>query len=379
MSLIRNTTFLKLISFIAIAFPGGYRFLCVLVITSLFTTGIAEYFSKGFFWVVLITTFSGIPVAAVMSNRLKRVTLKQAYFYVVASTTLLAFLVSFFVLLDEDKTMLIEIYLASLSLSLYEVSRKIFFNDGHYIETFVCACVSTILLLLIFVYVDQYYLALSFIVLFIPIGFLCVMKQVNNCNVVIKNKELLASYRNFVFSNMFSTSLTSALPIVLIAILGNEIAPQMAQVFSLSSLLLLLPRVISVRNIPKLRELGPKKSIIIPFYNLMKKYIFSIGIISLPSFYFYFESDVWLILWSLFFGIQLSQLCLPFSNLLSVEGKSSSLLLINFKGVAFYFILSLIAFIVFKQEFAIAFMVLFGCHHLFKLFLTKRVCNGLFI
>jgi hypothetical protein len=379
MSVIRNPAFFKLISFIAIAFPGGYRFLCVLAITSLFTTGIAESFSKGFFWVVLITTFSGIPIAAAMSNRLKQVTLQQAYFYVVISTTFMVAIVGFIIFSHEEKKILIEIYLASLSLSLYEINRKIFFNDGRYIETFICGCISTVLLLVIFLCADQYFLAFSFIVLFLPIGILNLIKKINNENTVIANSELLSSYRNFAFSNMFSTSLNSALPIVLIAIIGNEIAPQMAQVFSLSSLLLLLPRVISVRNIPKLREQGPKKTIIIPFYDLMKKYIVFIGIISLPSFYFYFEQDYWFLLWLLFFGIQLSQLCLPFSNLLSVEGKSSKLLLINFKGVVFYFILSLLSYVFIEEEFALTFMMLFCGHQLFKLLLTKRICRNLFI
>jgi hypothetical protein len=376
MSLINNPKLLKLISFVAIAFPGGYRFLCVIAITNLFSIQLAEHFSKGFFWVILITTFSGIPIAAVMSNRVKQLTLMQMYLSVIVSSSIFTVACYFITFKSEGFTFFIEVYIATLCLSLFEVNRKLFFNEGRYVETFICACISIVSFSLILFFSEKYILITTFMALFIPIGIFSALKYRKPKILIIENTALLLNYRNFLLSNAFSTSLNSLIPILLIFMIGDEIAPQMAQVFSLSSLLLLVPRVISVRNIPRLRKEGPRSVIVLPFYSLMKKYVLFLGGITIIGFYLFFGSPNWLLLWLLLFSTQLSQLCLPYSNALTVEARSSTLLKINFQGTLFFVFFASIATEVFPKETAIAFIVVFGCHQLFKLFITKRVCES---
>jgi len=367
----------KVISFLSVVFPGGYRFICVMLITSIYPSEQADLFSKGFFWVVLISTFSGIPISAIMSNRQYYLSKLQKNIAVLFSTFLLSTAFYLAVFFEQDIKYFFVVIIASLSLSFYEVSKKVFFNENRYYEVFISAIISLIGLSLILVFKIEHVLAVAFFIMALPILIFefGVNAPQNGSN--ISNWKLISMYRDFSLSNAFSTSLNTAIPLFLIYQLGDEISSQMAQVFSLSSLLILVPRVMSTRNIPKLRKNGPDIKIVLSFYSIMKKYLFVIFTFSSISFFFIYE-DEWLVLWLLFFGIQLSQINLPFSNLLSVEGESKKQLGINLKGTAFFILLSLVLFFLVEYNFEIYLLVVFCIHQIFKNYLTKKVCTAFY-
>jgi len=367
-----------MIRVVAIAFPGGYRFLSVVLVSLIFSDVVAEGYSKGFFWVLLIVSMSGMPLSAVMSSRLYYISRVQLYISVMASVSFVTMFLYLFFLREEDYSFCIDVYFSALLLSFYEVTRKHFFNLESYLVVFIASCISITALLLILLTPLNFLLTVTFFILFIPI-FIARVFVINNTSKInrIENKMLLLKYNDFFLSNIFSTSLNSAVPLLLIMFSGDAIAPKVAIVFSVSSVLLMVPRVIAVNNIGKLRRLGASKNIVYSFYKLMQYYLVLVGTISLVAIYKYYSGD-WLVLWLLLFGVLFSQIYLPFSSLLSVEGLSRKLLIINFKGTVLFLSLTIFSYFVFNEDFVSYFMLSFTIHHCYKLWLTKRACNNLY-
>jgi hypothetical protein len=365
---------LKFVSFLSIAFPGGYRFVSVLAITYLFPGDIAENFSKGFFWAVLILSFSGVPISAVMSSRLFYVNPTQSYAAAFVTTLIFSSTFYFSFFSTEEITVYLSVALASLFLSLYEITKKIYFNAGKYLAVFISACVSLLLLIPILLW-KIHLLVGVYLVMFAPLFIAMSISRPPQESRRVGCSEFTTNYKNFMLSNAFSVSLNSVIPLLLIHLIGDEIAPNMAQVFSISSLLLLLPRIIAIRNITRARIEGPSKAITDSFYALLKYYIIIMGLISFIAFNNLIE-DSWLILWLLLLGMQLSQLYLPFSNLLAVEGQSKTLMIVNLKGSLFFVLLTTLSFILLSgDDFILCFLIAFCLHHFYKLYLTRCACK----
>lgn len=367
----------KLFRFIAIGFPGGYRFVAIFAISYFYLGSIVESYSKGFFWVILIVSVSGIPISSVMSNRLKCVPPIQIYSMAIVAVSVFTAVGYLAFFSQEGYVFLMNVFGASLALSFYEVTKKRYFNEELYNSIFWCSCASLVCFFFVLVVsisypeISEYLLLLVFFVLYLPVVGLELISSLEDKNLdEITGGEFIKSYWDYLLSNIFSVSLNSIIPLLLIYWMGSDAAPELAQVFSISTVLLLFPRFIAIQNIGKLRRVGPSYALIYGFYDSMKWYLIIVGIISLAAFSQLYDQN-WLILWGLLFGIQLSQVYLPFSTVLAVEGKSRQLMFINFKGSIVFVAAACLCYLIFPDLIVQLFMVSFCFHHAIKLYLTK--------
>ncbi len=366
----------RLVKFIAVAFPGGYKFFAVMLITNFSSEAVAKLFSEGFFWVLLFLTFSGIPIAAMMSSRTEILTDKQKYTIVLSSTLILLLTSLFFFSNHTNTQLIINIAFASIFVSIYEFIRKDFFNDECFTEIFVAGCISVILLLAVFFLFssyNEYILAFSMFCMLVPAWILhCVKNYEVEEKSKIRGKRLISVFIQYCISNGFSTSLAAILPLLLIPEIGDDYSVVMAQVVALSKMLLLVPKAMAASNIPKLRNHGSLWKIVKPYCKVLNVYFIILAIFCAPLSWFYGSNDA-ILFYFLLLSIQISQLALPYSNVLAVEGKSRELLIANIKGT-FIFFLSIAPIYFFMEqsyERGLVIIILYFIHNFIKFQLTK--------
>jgi hypothetical protein len=373
-----NKNFPSLVRFFAVAFPGGYKFLAVMLITNFSEPSKAISFSEGFFWVLLFLSFSGIPVASMMSSRNESLSNWQKYSTVLVSTLLCLFFSLVFFIEKVDAVFLINISLAAVFVSIYEFIRKDFFNDEKFLDVFITGAISIILLLALFFCFNSfsnYILALSMLSMLLPAWIwhaIRLPKITVSSNVTVRRQ--LSVFSQYVLSNAFSTSLASVLPLLLIAELGANHSVVMAQVVALSKVLLLVPKAMAASNIPKLRKNGPLWNIVKPYCRVLNIYFLSLVVLCAPIAWFY-DSENTIVFYLLLLSIQISQLALPYSNVLAVEGKSGELLYANIKGTCIFVLALLPIYVFFTQGLERGLLILFVylIHNLFKFTFTRAV------
>jgi hypothetical protein len=181
--------------------------------------------------------------------------------------------------------------------------------------------------------------------------------------------DVFKGFLKYLLSNLASTSLMLAIPIVIIAELGDVVAADLAQIFYFSTLSYLIPRALSAKHIPNMRNKGITESEVNNFF--MTIFIFviiAIGV-ALPSLYCFY--DQWRVYIFLFTAMQLSQLSLPFSNVLMVKGDVNTLLKINLFSMSVFLIASLLIYYLFDKSIERVewLLVTFCCYQFFKLYL----------
>jgi hypothetical protein len=367
----------KLVRFFAVAFPGGYKFLAVMLITNFSEASVAELFAEGFFWVLLFLTFSGVPVASMMSSRAESFSNKQKYGAILVSISLLLLFGFAFFMTKIDSVLFVNIALASIFVSIYEFIRKDFFNTESFVEIFITGGVSVVFLFTVyfgFELFSDYLLALSMFCMLLPAWFLhAIMFSNISIESRVTNKKLFSVFSQYALSNGFSTSLAAALPLLLVAEMGTEYSVVMAQVVALSKMLLLVPKAMSASNIPKLRSNGPSWSIVKPYCKVLNIYFLVLTILSAPVAWFY-DSNNALVFYLLLLSIQVSQLALPYSNVLAVEGKSKELLIANINGTLMFVVTLIPTYMFFTSGYDRGVIIIFFylIHNFFKFHLTKN-------
>jgi len=323
----------KLLPMLTVAFPGGYKFLVVMAITLFAGDVVANEFTKAFFWVGFLVTFSGLPIAALMvSNKYIITTEHKAY--LVFFSLLITFLISYVIELKQfDIYMNIAIFMSVLVLSFYEIYKRYFLNYGNFLYIFISSIGTLFLFALSFILFTFSYdeisliLFCSFFSLLLPIIILFLMKGKSEKEKASSFSSVFKGFFQYLVSNAASTSLMFAVPILIIAELGDVVAADLAQIFYFSTLSYLIPRALSAKHIPNMRNKGIIRHEVNNFFKFI--FIFVVIAISfaLPLFYYFYEQ--WLIYILLFSAMQLSQLSLPFSNVLGVKGDVNTLLKIN--------------------------------------------------
>jgi hypothetical protein len=327
----------RLLPMVTIAFPGGYKLLVVLSITFFSGELVANQFTHAFFWVGLLVTFSGLPLAALVVSKDIYVSDKQKILITFAFS-LISYCTAFVIKLHElDWKINTAVFFSLMALALYEVYKQSFLNSGNFKSLFICSLI-TLLFLSIFLVLfkgNQYFLIIAvFFSLLLPVAF-AYFKEVKNTN---PNRTefsvVIQGFLRYVFSNALSSSLMAAFPLLLIQELGDGISSQLAQVFYISSITYLIPRVLSAQNIPLMRSKGINKPMIQSYFIKILIFVVVINVIAiiiLPYFY-----SQWLLYYLLFAAMQCSQLTLPFSNALMVKGDSAAILKINIIATLFF-------------------------------------------
>lgn len=324
----------KVLPLIAIGFPGGYKFFIVIMITTFASISIATDFSKIFFWIALLTTFSGLPIASLMIAPQFVISAQHKIFLVITSSSL-CFLIAYIIELNQySHSNNLFIYLSVLCLSSYEVLKRHFLNEANFTSLFIASCYSMVLvtILLLSMFLLDYesvglLLMASFVSLVLPLLYLRVVQKPLNETSTSNFSEICIAFMRYVLSNATSTSLLFALPILLVAEIGHSIATDLAQVFYFTSLTYLIPHALSAKHIPNMRNNGINIKDIKVFFRSILLFVFIITVISLPLLqYFYLK---WEVFFLLFIAMQISQVSLPFSNILMVKGEASMILKVN--------------------------------------------------
>lgn len=366
---------------LAVGFPGGYKFLVVMIITTFTAGSVSDEFSKTYFWVGLLVSFSGLPVATLMVSASHRMLPKHQFMLVFFSAGF-AFFIAYFATLHNHSLMEnAVIFISTLFLAYYETTKRHFLNSGEFYSIFIVSSISLSLFFALFFFTkDQslWLLLSTFSALLLP---MFVMYLFNNkvtnqaaTNFLILIKNLI----RYILSSITSTSLMALVPLIIISEVGDSCSSELAQVFSFSSLLFLLPRVLSAKHIPNMRKNGIDIEEVFSFFHPILLYTLAVVTLSLPVFYSFY--DEWLVFWLLFLSMQASQLSLPFSNVLMVRGNSHGILKVNYISA-----LTLITFCTFvfiflpkgvtRVEWLLLCFVLF---QLFKLILSRGACQGYF-
>ena len=234
----------KLLPLFSVGFPGGYKFLVIMVVTLFAGSNIADSFSKGYFWVGLLVSFSGLPVAALMVSNNHNMLPKHRFYFILISTVI-AFLIAYFTVLNTYPFELcLIIFVAALFLSYYETAKRYFLNIGDFIAIFIASTVSLLMFLALFITTKDDAVWLIFLVFFSLLFPMAAMLVINTYKGSLGKpsaiRQLIKGFLHYILSSMTSTSLMAALPLVVISEIGNGFSSQIAQVFSFSSLMYLL-------------------------------------------------------------------------------------------------------------------------------------------
>ena len=365
----------KLLPLLTVAFPGGYKFLVVMIITIFTGDTVANEFSKGFFWVGLLVTFSGLPIAALMVSNKYVITLEQKA-YLVFFSSLITFLISYFIELKQlDNSMNIAIFMSVIVLSSYEIYKRYFLNHGYFLYIFNSSVGTLFLFVLCYLFFTFIYddtaliLFLSFLSLLLPMVILFLMKGKNEEAEFSSFSSVFKGFFKYLVSNAASTSLMFAIPIAIIAELGDVVAADLAQIFYFSTLSYLIPRALSAKHIPNMRNKGIANHEVKSFFMTIFIFVVVAISVSLPLLYYFYEQ--WLVYILLFAAMQLSQLSLPLSNVLMVKGDVSTILKINLFSMLVFLIAAISIYYLFDKgiERVEWLLVTFCCYQLFKLYL----------
>jgi hypothetical protein len=343
----------RLLPLITIAFPGGYKLLVVMLITSFSGGAVANEFSQAFFWIALLVTFSGLPLAALMVSTNYNI-LSIYKVLLVFSFATISFFIAYVVELHTKNNLYnLTIYVAVLLSSSYEVYKRDLLNHADFINLFTASVITVLLfsfLLFIGYSTSEYLIISTFLALLIPLVFLSFKAGIKNADdkgsckyaqKTIKNEAtnfltLLKVFIKYATSNIFSTSLMAAFPLLLVYELGDEISANLAQVFYFSSLAYLVPRALSAKHVPNMRKNGISDKTVQSFFNTILYFVLLASVAILILFTFIYQQ--WLIFFLLFLAMQVSQLSLPFSNVFMVKGDAGMVLKVNMIASLFFIV-----------------------------------------
>ncbi|GAA0810213.1 hypothetical protein GCM10009111_00740 [Colwellia asteriadis] len=139
--------------------------------------------------------------------------------------------------------------------------------------------------------------------------------------------DIAAGFVKYTLSNATSTSLLFALPLVLLAEMGDVIAADLAQVFYFTSLTYLIPHALSAKHIPNMRQYGIVPGDVTSFFLSIFIFVVFTSLLALPLIQHFYTQ--WIVYLMLFIAMQISQLSLPFSNVLMVKGQANKILKVN--------------------------------------------------
>jgi hypothetical protein len=335
----------KLLPLIAVGFPGGYKFFAILVVTTFAGELVANEFSKIFFWVALLVTFTGLPIASLMISTEYNISNKDIVIIILVSTTI-SFSVAFFIALNKySLNENVFIFISVLFLSSYEIIKRYFLNLADFFSIFIASSFTIFLFTFLFCISDEnagYILFFCYLSLLLPIVFIYIFKKqtkaLNYSNFVDVGKGFL----KYALSNMASTSLMLALPIILVSEIGDSIAADLARIFYFSSIMYLIPQYLSAKYIPNMRKEGVRKTEVKAFFITILKFVILTIVISGGFLCFLYEQ--WTVFCTLVCAMQLSQLSLPFSTVLMVKGRVDSILKANLLSMSVLMVVILVIF-----------------------------------
>lgn len=348
--MINDTIENKIYVFFSASFSGGFKIFAVSLITYLFSSEIVIEFNTAYFIVMLCVSFGVIPLASLMTKKDFSLSIVGKFFWLFILSTLSCALLYLFANLLDFSISIQNIYLYAcvLLLGAYEIVRRELSNNSFFKKIFQGGMLSVAFFLPIFFVKDLDFFSAQVILLFFSMCFTLpvifgLFQQSASARICggMGAKEFLKNYGAASVSNATSTLVSFLLPLLLIYLLKGDVSHYLGLVFSLASFFMLIPRFMAEKNIPAMRRGGDFRAISMGAFKVTFLYFIFLAGTSFVAFYFSAIGDDYLLYFLLFLSLQITQLSLPFSNVLMVKGNFRDLLNINICGIAPFLFLPL--------------------------------------
>lgn len=324
---------------LAVILPGALKFIGLLLVANFFSWSDVSEFNNYYFIVMLATAIGALPFAAIM-------TIKNANFSNMGkfALTFVASLISGIAVTavhlhyELSSGGYLILMLSIFIFGLYEVIKRNALNQRRYKELIYAHIFSLSLLFSLyfvsFAGVEPFWIVVIFFsCLTVPVLFIRLKGDSRDVFLGGMSKyEFLKKYSNSILSSMTSTGLSYFYPLMLIYYLKDDVSEYLSLIFTVSVMFIILPKYISEKDIPSLRSGIDIRGITIKSFKKIITYtlllvvasLLVVNLVDLTNKYLY---------WMLFTSIILTQISLPFSNLLMTNGRFDMLLKINLIGV----------------------------------------------
>lgn len=374
--------------FFSAAFSGGYKIFAVLLITILFSESTVKEFNTLYFIVLMCVSLGVIPLASMMTASSFSLSGSAKLLWLLTSSLLACSIISLFqakLAVEIDFFLFLVLLVAVLFVGGYELARRELANRSMFKQVFVGGMMSTLLFLLVFVAAYFEYSSPELLILLLSVCFGLpvfgglLLKQ-DGASVFggLKVSLFFSRYGSAFLSNSSSSLVSYVLPLVMVSLLQSAISPYLAVIFSAANLCMLVPRYMAEKNIPLMRNGGEQTKIAGKTFYITSVYLVFVSIISLAVFYLLDMPD-FLLYFLLFFSLQLTQLTLPYANVLMVAGQFSLLLKSNLLSLLpFILLLVLFQFSLTELQLSYSMILLYIISSLVKLILTRKYCQPIF-
>lgn len=317
---------IKIPQLIASLFPGGYRFLAVNAVAVFSTTDVSASFVHAFFIISIICTLSGTAVSTQSYVTYEKNSLIGRLFLVLKLT--IFFSVPVYFLWNSSFQSYFYVLSISLLYSAFEVFRADMLSKGKFISLVKVAFISTFSLFISLSLFSEDYLLLSLAIF----GSLFLTTLIfNNNEMEFGNTKISDRSEkdsiSYAFSNGMTTAVSFAMPLLISNYYSKEESVQLAQVFTICTLLYFYPRYLSSGFMVEYKK-NLDRALVFEFCKKVNLYLFVVCFIYSLVCLIYFPS--FFSFYILFLAYMFTQLSLPLSNALVVHGKGAEQLKINF-------------------------------------------------
>lgn len=338
----RVNVFNKFLIFFAASFSGGYKIYSVFIISFLFPLAVVQQFNTYYFVVLLCVSLGVMPLASMMTAKGFHLNAGGKLVWLCLLSVFSCTVLIFFerqLMIDIDLRLAVVLVASVFFMGGYEIARRELANNNGFKQLFVAGVISSLVFL--FVFLLYFYdirepgiliVFLSFCFVFPVLGSMLSQQHGSSFFGGLSLKQFVIHYFSIFLSNSSSSVISFLLPLVLIALLKTDVSPFLGLIFSVANLCMLVPRYISEKNLPTMRSDFDLEVISTEAFRVGLLYFIILSMLSLVFFYLSGLND-FALYYLLFFSLQLTQLTLPYSNVLIVLGRFQTLLKSNLLGL----------------------------------------------
>lgn len=357
---------------LSITFPAGYRFLSVNAIAILCSTQVSDFFSKSFFMVSLLATFSGFAVASQSYVISRSLSLSKRFLLTFGLLACISF--PFYFLWRDGFISYMVVLIAALGYSIFEVARSDMAAKGEF-KPIVCQGLLVIPSFLLAAYALKEFPLLLVLCVFwlLPLAATLCYPSQSKAKSDKLNSYVFRDVSSYSISSGMSTGLTFFLPLILAKDFGVGASTELAQVMAISSIFLLFPKYLSVsllvdlqvrQNWGMAKKVEKKITLYVLFVSVL---YFALPLLFFPGFLKYTI---------LLVATLLTQVALPFANTHMVLGRGDRMLKVNAISAAVFFLVFTILLLLLDpgEMRAYATMSTYLAYVIFRNRMTKESC-----
>ncbi len=353
----------------ATVYPGAYRFIVVNVIIYFCTQSVSTFFSKAFFMISLLATFSGMAVSSQAYVKGDNLKVMHVMVLIVGLLSIASF-AGILIWEGSSEEYLVVIF-GALTYSVFLFVRATLAAEAEFRILTIAGVLTFIVMAPILYIASDAYPLLVILVFSSQMLVILMVGGKRSFGDLSVNYKIIKDVSSYSMSNGLSTGLSFVVPLILIGEYGESSAASIAQVFTLSTLLFFYPMFLSAGFMVDYRRDSTREVLVHKFNQQVLVYILAVIILSVVV-GSYFKVDVFDFIW-LFIAMQVSQLSLPYSNIHMILGMGAALLKVNYLTIiALIFMVAILFFSYDKgEQRGQILMVLYCFYMFFRYFLTK--------